>query len=127
MTPFGSRETAPAAPGFDLSRTIRRIVLLAFALIQAVLVARILLDLGVIPAESRFGDPIVLGSDALAAPVEGVGSALPFGLGGLMGGMGGIMGGAGGTGFNMTMVVALAGWTVVEGLVMRVVKKFDRI
>ncbi|MBT8336175.1 MAG: hypothetical protein KJO11_06185 [Gemmatimonadetes bacterium] len=125
MTLFGSREAAPQAPGFDLSRTIRRIVLLAFALIQAVLVARILLDLGVIPAESRFGDPIVLGSDALAAPVQGVGSALPFGLGGMMGGMGGMMGGGGG--FNVTMVLALAGWTVVEGLVMRVVKKFDRI
>ena len=64
MTPFGSREASPPAPGFDLSRTIRRIALLTFALIQAVLVARILLDLGVIPAESRFGDPIVLGSDA---------------------------------------------------------------
>ena len=36
-------------------------------------------------------------------------------------------GGFGGGGFNVTMVIALAGWTVVEGLVMRVVKKFDRI
>ncbi|MEJ2539614.1 MAG: hypothetical protein P8188_06540 [Gemmatimonadota bacterium] len=106
--------------GFDLSRTIRRIVLLAFALIQLVLVARILLDLGVIPVDSAIGSPIVRASDALAAPVQGVGSGLPFGLGGMMGGVAG-------EGFNMTMVLALGGWTVVEGLVMRVVKKFDQI
>ena len=40
MTPFSSREAPQDSPGFDLSRTIRKIVLLAFALIQAVLVAR---------------------------------------------------------------------------------------
>jgi hypothetical protein len=120
MTPFGSREASPDAAGFDLSRTIRKVVLLAFALIQLVLVARILLDLGVIPPGTAFGDPIIRGSDALAGPVQGVGNALPFGLGGMMAGMGG-------AGFNLSMVLALAGWTVVEALVMRVVKKFDQI
>ncbi len=120
MSLFGSPEAPAPASGFDLSRTIRRIVLLAFALIQLVLVARILQDLGVIPADSAFGDPIVRASDALARPVEGIGNALPFGLGGLMAG-------SGGAGFNLQMVLALAGWTVVEGLIMRVVKKFDAI
>jgi hypothetical protein len=120
MIPFGSREAVAPTRGFDLSRTIRRIVLLGFALIQMVLVARILLDLGVIPLDSPVGAPIVGGSDALAAPVRGVGSGLPFGLGRMMGGMAG-------EGFNATMVLALGGWTVVEGLVMRVVKKFDQI
>jgi hypothetical protein len=120
MTLFGSREASPTTPGFDLSRTIRRIVLLGFALVQLVLVARILLDLGVIPTDSGFADPIIRASDAVAAPVQGVGNALPFGLGGMMAGIGG-------AGFNMSMVLALAGWTVVEGLVMRVVKKFDQI
>ncbi len=124
MIPFGSREApAPAPPqasGFDLSRTIRKVVLLGFALIQVVLVARILLDLGVIPLDSPVGRPIVIASDAAAAPVQGVGSGLPFGLGRMMGGMAG-------AGFNGTMVLALGGWTVVEGLVMRVVKKFDQI
>jgi len=120
MTPFGSREASPTASGFDLSRTIRRIVVLGFALIQLVLVARILLDLGVIPVDSVVGEPIIRGSDLVAAPVQGVGSGLPFGLGRMMGGMAG-------EGFNATMVLALGGWTVVEGLVMRVVKKFDQI
>jgi len=120
MTPFGSREAPAPTSGFDLSRTIRRIVVLGFALIQLVLVSRILLDLGVIPIDSMFGEPIIRASDALAGPVQGVGSGLPFGLGGMMGGVAG-------QGFNMTMVLALGGWTVVEGLVMRVVRKFDEI
>jgi hypothetical protein len=107
-----------SSSGFDLSTTIRRTVVLAFALIQLVLVCRILLDFGVIPAESFVGDPIVLGSDALAAPVRGIGG----GFGSFLGGIGASVGG-----MNMAMVVALAGWTVVEALVMRVVKKFDEI
>lgn len=120
MLPFGSQEAPAPASGFDLSRTIRKIVLLGFALIQLVLVARTLLDLGVIPADTGLAGPVVRWSDTVAAPVQGIGNALPFGLGGMMGGMGG-------AGFNLQMVLALAGWTVVEGLVMRVVKKFDAI
>lgn len=120
MIPFGSREAVAPSRGFDLSRTIRAIVLLGFAMIQLVLVARILLDLGVIPLDSAAGPVIVRGSDALAAPVQGVGSGLPFGLGRMLGGVAG-------QGFNATMVLALGGWTVVEGLVMRVVRKFDQI
>jgi len=114
-------ELAEPSSGFDLSRTIRRVVLLAFALIQLVLVARILLDLGVIPADTAVSEPIVDFSERLAAPVQGVGGALPFGLGGVLGG-----GGVGG-GLNVAMLMALAGWTVVEALVMRVVRKFDAI
>lgn len=121
MNPFASSRNADTGSGFDLSRTIRRIVLLGFALIQAVLVARILLDLGVIPLDSFAAGPIARWSTALAAPVRGVGGALPFNLGNVL------MGGVPGQGFNVAMVGALGGWTVVEGLVMRVVKKFDRI
>ena len=101
---------------FDLSRFIRRVVLLGFAVIQLVLVARILLDLGVVPGESRVGELIVTYSDVLAAPVQRAGS-----------GFGGFFGTVGGSGLNVTMLIALAGWSVVEGLVMRVVRKFDEI
>jgi hypothetical protein len=92
---------------------IKRLVVLAFAVVQAILVARILLDLGVIPTGSGVAGPIITMSDALAAPVQGVG------LGGLLGG-----GVPAGEGFNPVMIAALMGWTVVEGLVMRVVTKF---
>lgn len=121
MNLFGSREDSAPESGFDLSRTIRKVVLLGFALIQLVLVARILLDLGVIPVDSVVGDPIVRASDGLAAPVQGIANALPISLGA------GMFGGMAGGGLNLAMLLALGGWTVVEALVMRVVKKFDQI
>ena len=104
---YGQGSTGPA-------RWIRRLALLAFALIQLVLVARILLDLGVIPANWGISDTLVSASDALAAPVQ----SLSDGLGGFLGG-----GTIAGDGFNPVMLAALAGWTLVEGLVMRVVGK----
>jgi hypothetical protein len=103
-------------------RLLRRLVVLAFAVIQAILVARILLDLGVIAAEGGISGFIITSSDALAAPVQGVGN----GLGGMFGGAGGL-GGVAGDGFNPVMVAALVGWTLVEGLVMRVVTKFAAV
>jgi hypothetical protein len=105
-------------------RLIRRLVLLAFAVIQLLLVARILLDLGIIPAEGTIADYVVPLSDALAAPVAGLGG----GLGGLFGG--GAVPGIGpvaGEGLNPAMLGALAGWTIVEGLVLRVVGKFAAV
>lgn len=106
---------------FDLSRTIRRAVLLGFALIHLVLVARILLDLGVIPADASIGELIVTWSNLLAAPVQGVGSGLDSLFGG--GGFTAIAG----DGFDPAIVAALVGWGVVQSLVMRVVRKFDEI
>ena len=105
--------------GFDLSRLLRRAVALVFAVVQLVLVARILLDLGVIPLDSSIGEMIVTYSDLLAAPVEGIGNGLGFGGGGF--------GSMAGEGFNAVMLAALVGWSVVEGLVMRVVRKFDQV
>lgn len=106
---------------FDLSRAIRRLVLLTFALIHTVLVARILLDLGVIPEDNRFGELISAWSEVLAAPVQGVGSGLDSLFGG--GGFTAIAG----DGFDPAIVAALIGWTVVQRLVMQLVKKFDEI
>lgn len=116
-----SSGAAAQGPGFDLSRLLRRLVVLVFALIQAVLVARVLLDLGVFSANSGFGEIVVSMSDFLAAPVQGVGS----GLSGLFGGTG--LDSIAGDGLNPVMLVALAGWSIVEGLVMRVVRKFDQV
>ena len=110
------RQHADHADGFDLSRSVRRVVVLAFAVIQLVLVARILLDLGVVPGGGWLGELIVTYSDILAAPVQRAGSNF-----------GGLFAAGAGTGLNVTMLVALAGWSIVEGLIMRVVKKFDEV
>lgn len=117
---FGSH-AEPASSGLDLSRLLRRLTVLVFALIETVLIARILLDLGVIPVDSRFGEMVVTWSDFLAAPVQGVGS----GLSSMFGGSG--LESIAGDGLDAVMIVALAGWSVVEGLVMRVVRKFDEV
>jgi len=119
---FNMAQLAQArAGGGGPLRLVRRLVVLAFAVIQLILVGRILLDLGVIPAEGLALEYLVPWSDALAAPVKGLGE----GVGGLFGG-GGIPGiGPGlGDGLNPVMLAALAGWTIVEALVLRVVGKF---
>lgn len=116
-----SSGAAAQGTGFDLSRLLHRLVVLAFALIQAVLVARILLDLGLFSADGGFGVLVVGWSDSLAAPVQGVGS----GLSGMFGGAG--LESIAGEGFNAVMLAALVGWSVVEGFVMRAVRKFGQV
>lgn len=98
---------------------VRKLVVLAFAVIQLVLVARVLFDVGVVAADFAWAEYIVTWSNALAAPVQGIGS----GFGEIVG-SGGIRGMGLGEGLNPVMLAALTGWTVVEGLVLRVVTKF---
>ncbi len=109
--------TTSAGAGLSPFRFLARAVVLAFALIQLVLVARILLDLGVIPPAGSWSEMIISFSDALAAPVQGLGT----GFGGMFGGGG--LGVIPGDGFNPVMMAALVGWSLVEVLVMRVVHK----
>lgn len=97
---------------------VRKLVVLGFAVIQLVLVARILLDIGVIPPDIGLTDLVVQWSDVLAAPVQGIG--------GMFGGGGGGLGGLG-EGLNPAMVGALVGWSLVEGLILMVVRKFEAV
>lgn len=106
------------------------------------MIARILIDLGIIPGENTFGVFITVWSDTLAAPVQGLGSGFggffggspiggaPFGVPGVPGipGLpGDQLGASGNAGFSAVMVAALAGWTVVEWLVMRFVNKLQQV
>ncbi len=106
-----------------MMRFARRLVVLAFAVIQAVLVGRILLDLGVIPTDLGISDGLISWSDILAAPVQALGD----GLGGMFGGGVPGLGPVAGEGLNPAMIAALLGWSVVEGLVLRVVTKFTTV
>lgn len=119
---FSSASWSSTGGGGGLMGLVRKLVVLAFAFIQLVLVARILLDIGVIPADFGWAESIVSLSDTLAAPVQGIGS----GLGEIFGG-GGVPGMGIGDGLNPVMIAALLGWTVVEGLVLRVVSKFAAV
>jgi hypothetical protein len=111
----------PSGGGFRPISIIRRLVVLAFAVIQAILVARILIDLGVISTDGPIAEAVVPWSEALIAPVEGIAGN----FGGL-GGLGGIgaLGMSAGSGIDPIVLGALAGWTVVEGLVLGVVRRF---
>lgn len=123
LTPETLGQPARRGAGFNPFRWMRRAVALGFALVQAALVGRILLDLGIIPEEGWWADPLIGWSDAAAAPVQGIGN----GLSDLMGGSGAIFGMPAGEGFNPVMVVALVGWSVIEPLVMRVVRKLEAV
>lgn len=114
---FGSISRAGSGASGPIG-LVRTLVVLAFAIVQLVLVARILLDLGVIPGNLGVSDAIVSWSDALAAPVRGIGAAFGGALGTGMGV---------GDGLNATMVAALVGWSVVEGLVLGVIRKFAAV
>ena len=60
MSWFGQPVHTAGSPGFDLSRLVRRMVVLGSAVIQLVLVARILLDLGVIPEDGTLPGLVIL-------------------------------------------------------------------
>jgi hypothetical protein len=113
MTGFFSDMAERSAPRrFSPGRLTGRIAVLAFSAVQAILVARILLDLGVIPEGWSINGFIASASDGLAAPVQG---------------LGGMFGSSAGAGFNPAMMGALIGWTMVQTLVMRVVNKATSI
>ena len=107
--------------GFNPFRLLRRMVVLLFTLVQGVLIARIFIDLGVIPTENTFSDVIAFWSNFLAAPVQGIGS----GFGALFGGGGIEM--IAGEGLDAVIVAALIGWTVVEKLAMRFFTKLETV
>lgn len=137
MRSGGFSNEANTTSAFSPFRFLKRVAVLLFALIQGVLIARILLDLGVIPPDNAFGTFVIFWSDTLAAPVQGLGNsfgwlgggaplpgALPPGLPGMPGGD---MFSMTETGLNAVMLAALAGWTIVEWLVMRFVNKLQQV
>ncbi len=88
---------------------IRQLIIIGFAIIQAVLGARILLDLGVLPPDMPLVDLIVPLSDTLAAPVTAI--AENFGMEPMDFGMG----------LNPAIVTALIGWSLIETVVLMII------
>jgi hypothetical protein len=87
---------------------IRQLIIIGFGVIQVVLAARILLDLGVLPPNVPLVDLIVSLSDALTAPVTAIVErfgAEPPDIG---------------MGLNPAIVTALIGWSLIEAVVLMV-------
>ncbi|MDQ2940557.1 MAG: hypothetical protein M3R05_00045 [Chloroflexota bacterium] len=105
---MGKRRGGPMA-------LLRRLIVLGFAVVQLILVARILIDLDVLPGEGTLPDLVISLSEAVAAPVAKM--AQGFG-----GGFGSPVSGA-----DPAIIAALIGWTVVEGLVVGVLSRFSSV
>lgn len=88
---------------------IRQLVIAAFGLVQAVLGARILLDLGVLPTDMPFVNLIVPFSDMLAAPIIALAEWFGAGTPGV------------GAGLNPAIVTALIGWSLIEMVALMVI------
>jgi hypothetical protein len=85
------------------------LIVAGFGIVQAVLTARILLDLGVLTTEFPLADLIVSFSDTLATPITALADAVGFEAPDM------------GTGMNPVMVTALIGWSLIEMVVLMVV------
>ncbi len=94
---------------------LRRLIVLAFAVIQLILVARILIDVGVLPGEGSVADLVISLSEAVAAPVQKISESFGSGFGSPI------------SGADPAIIAALVGWTVVEGLVVGVLAKFSSV
>jgi hypothetical protein len=105
-----TRAGIPALAAYDARMgPVRQLIVVAFAIIQAILGARILLDLGVLPADMPFVGFIEPASDALAAPVVALAERFGTESPGF------------GSGLDPAIVTALIGWSVIEVVVLMVV------
>jgi hypothetical protein len=86
---------------------VRRIIVIVFGAIQAVLTARIAIDFGFLPAEGGIADLVVPLSETLAAPIQVVADAVGVDFSGIPG-----------AGIDPAILTALIGWSIVEGLVL---------
>ena len=88
---------------------VRQLIVVAFAVIQAILGLRILLDLGVLPGDMPFADVIEPASNALAAPVVALAERFGAEAPGF------------GAGLDPAIVTALVGWSLIEIVVLMVI------
>ncbi len=86
-----------------------RLIVLAFGAIQLILTARLAIDAGILPSAGAIADVIVPASEALAAPIQALADAIGVDLSGVPG-----------AGFDPAILVALVGWTAVEGLALMI-------
>jgi hypothetical protein len=86
-----------------------RLIVLAFGAIQLVLTARIAIDFGILPSDGAIADFVIPASEALAAPMQALADAIGVDLSGVPG-----------AGFDPAILVALVGWSAIEGLALMI-------
>lgn len=88
---------------------MRRLIVLAFAAIQLVLVARLAIDFGMLSAEGDFAVLVIRLSEALAAPIEVVAEAIGVNFDAVPG-----------SGMDPAILTALIGWSIVEAILLMI-------
>lgn len=88
---------------------VRRLIVLAFAAIQLVLVARLAIDFGMLSAEGDFADLVIRLSEALAAPIQVVAEAIGVNFDAVPG-----------SGMDPAILTALIGWSIVEAIALMI-------
>jgi len=88
---------------------MRRLIVLAFGIIQLVLTARIAIDLGILPSSGDLADIVVRLSEALAAPIQVVADAIGINFHA-----------APGTGLDPAILTALIGWSIIEAIALMI-------
>jgi uncharacterized protein YggT (Ycf19 family) len=105
------RASTPAGPG--TSATLQRLVIFLFGLLQVALILRIILLLLVANPDNEVVELILTVTDPFVEPFRGM-----FALD--------RVGDAGGSFLDVAAVVALIGWTLVEALILALLRVFDR-
>jgi hypothetical protein len=86
-----------------------RLIVLAFGAIQLVLTARIAIDFGILPSDGAIADFVIPASEALAAPMQALADAIGVDFSGVPG-----------AGIDPAILVALVGWSAIEGLALMI-------
>jgi hypothetical protein len=88
---------------------VRRLIVLVFAAIQLVLVARLAIDLGMLSAEGDIAELVIRLSEALAAPIQVVAEAIGVNFDNVPG-----------SGMDPAILTALIGWSIVEAIALMI-------
>ena len=105
------RASTPAGPG--TSATLQRIVVFVFGVLQVALILRVILLLLGANTGNQVVDLILTVTDPFVEPFRGM-----FSLD--------RVGDAGGSLLDVAAIVALIGWTLVEALILALLRIFDR-
>jgi hypothetical protein len=88
---------------------VRRLIVIAFAAIQLVLLARLAIDFGMLSAEGELADLVIRLSETLAAPIQVVAEAIGVNFDAVPG-----------SGMDLAILTALIGWSIVEAIALMV-------
>jgi hypothetical protein len=88
---------------------MRRLLVLAFGVIQLILTARIGIDLGILPSEGDLPTLVIDLSEALAAPIQAGADAMGIDFSGVPG-----------AGIDPAVLTALIGWSIIEAIALMI-------